>query len=158
MSDKPSFAPYLVVSYAPAAIDFYKKAFGAVELVRHMVPNSDKVMHSHLVIEGSDVMLSDDCSSFMGAKSETPEALGGSPVTFHLHTDNADALWAKAVAAGATEKMPLMNQFWGDRYGQLRDPFGHYWSIGQTISKPTEAEIEEGAKKGFERAKEVFAH
>jgi PhnB protein len=157
MSDRPTFVPYLVVSNAAAAIDFYKNAFGAVELVRHPVPNTDKIMHSHLVIQGSDLMLSDDCSSFMGQKSETPEALGGSPVTFHLHTDDADALWAKATAAGATVRMPLMDQFWGDRYGQLRDPFGHYWSIGQTISKPTEAELEEGAKKGFERAREVFA-
>lgn len=157
MSDRPSFTPYLVVSNAPAAIEFYKNAFGAVELVRHMVPNTDKVMHAHLKIQGADLMLSDDCSSMMGGKSETPEALGGSPVTFHLHTGDANGLWAKALAAGATVKMPLMDQFWGDRYGQLRDPFGHYWSIGQTISKPTEAEIEEGAKKGFERAKEVFA-
>ena len=126
MSDRPTFVPYLVVSNAAAAIDFYKNAFGAVELVRHPVPNTDKIMHSHLVIQGSDLMLSDDCSSFMGQKSETPEALGGSPVTFHLHTDDADALWAKATAAGATVRMPLMDQFWGDRYGQLRDPFGHY--------------------------------
>jgi PhnB protein len=157
LSDRPAFTPYLVVSNAAAAIDFYKNAFGAVELVRHPVPNTDKIMHAHLVIQGADLMLSDDCSSFMGQESETPEALGGSPVTFHLHTDNADDLWAKATAAGATVKMPLMDQFWGDRYGQLRDPFGHYWSIGQTIGKPTEAELEEGAKKGFERAKAVFA-
>jgi PhnB protein len=85
----------------------------------------------------------------MGGKSETPEALGGSPVTFHLQVENADAAWSKALAAGAQVKMPLADQFWGDRYGQLRDPFGHYWSIGQSISKPSAAEIEQAAKAVF---------
>lgn len=94
-------------------------------------------------------MLSDDFSSSMGGKSQTPEALGGSPATFHLHVDDADAVWAQALAAGAQVKMPLADQFWGDRYGQLTDPFGHYWSIGQTKGWPTQAEIEEGAKAVF---------
>jgi PhnB protein len=85
----------------------------------------------------------------MGGKSETPEALGGSPVTFHLHVADADAVWIKAVSAGAQVKMPLADQFWGDRYGQLRDPFGHYWSIGQTKSSPTQEQIEEAAKAVF---------
>jgi PhnB protein len=146
MSDKPSFTPYITVSNGAAAVDFYKSAFGAVELVRHMVPETDKIMHSHLVVHGGDLMLSDDCTSFMGGKSETPEALGGSPVMFHLHVEDADAAFNKAVAAGAQVKMPLADMFWGDRYGQLRDPFGFYWSIGQTIKTPTPQEIEEGAK------------
>jgi PhnB protein len=149
MSDQLILTPYIVVSDAPAAIDFYKKAFGAVELARHLVPNSNKVMHASLQIGSSNLMLSDDCSSLMGGKSETPEALGGSPVTFHLQVENADAAWSKALAAGAQVKMPLADQFWGDRYGQLRDPFGHYWSIGQSISKPSAAEIEQAAKAVF---------
>lgn len=149
MSDRPTFAPYLVVSNAAEAIDFYKKAFDAVELVRHPAPGSDKLMHAHLVIHGGHVMLSDDFSQMMGAKSETPEALGGSPVTFHIHSDNADALWDQAVAAGAEVTMPLADQFWGDRYGQLRDPFGHKWSVGQTLRRPSQEELEEGAKAAF---------
>ena len=149
MNDRPTFAPYLVVSNAAAAIDFYKKAFGAEELVRHSAPGTDKLMHAHLVVHGGHLMLSDDFSSQMGGKSETPEALGGSPVTFHLHVDDADAAWDKAVAAGAEITMPLADQFWGDRYGQLRDPFGHKWSIGQTKSVPSQAEIEEAAKTAF---------
>ena len=149
MSDQLILTPYIVVSDAPAAIDFYKKAFGAVELARHLVPNSNKVMHASLQIGSSNLMLSDDCSSLMGGKSETPEALGGSPVTFHLQVENADAAWSKALAAGAQVKMPLADQFWGDRYGQLRDPFCHYWSIGQSISKPSAAEIEQAAKAVF---------
>lgn len=149
MNNQPTFAPYLVVSNAAAAIDFYKKAFGAVELVRHPAPGTDKLMHAHLVIHGGHVMLSDDFSSQMGGKSETPESLGGSPVTFHLHVENADSTWEQAVSAGAQITMPLEDQFWGDRYGQLRDPFGHKWSIGQTKSTPSQQEIEEGAKAAF---------
>ena len=149
MESRPSFAPYLVVSNATAAINFYKHAFGAVELVRHPAPGTDKLMHAHLIVHGGHLMLSDDFSSQMGGKSETPEALGGSPVTFHLQTDNADDVWAQALAAGAEVIMPLADQFWGDRYGQLRDPFGHKWSVGQTLRTPSQEEIEEGAKASF---------
>jgi PhnB protein len=149
MSDRPTFAPYLVVSNGAAAIDFYKNAFGAVELTRHVAPGTDKLMHAHLVIHGGHLMLCDDFSSMGQGKSETPQALGGSPVTFHLHVEDADAAWAQAVAAGAEVTMPLADQFWGDRYGQLRDPFGHKWSIGQTKGWPSEAEMEEGAKAAF---------
>ena len=149
MSDRPTFAPYIVVSNAAAAIDFYKKAFDAVELVRHPAPGTDKLMHAHLTVHGGNLMLSDDFSAQMGGKSETPEALGGSPVTFHIHTNNADDVWAQALAAGAEVTMPLADQFWGDRYGQLRDPFGHKWSIGQTKTTPSQAELEKGAKEAL---------
>jgi PhnB protein len=146
MSGRPTFAPYLVVSNAAAAIDFYKNAFGAEELVRHPAPGTNKLMHAHLVIHGGDLMLCDDFSDQIGRKSETPQSLGGSSVTFHLHVDDTDAAWAQAVAAGAEVTMPLADQFWGDRYGQLSDPFGHKWSIGQTKSTPSQTEMEEGAK------------
>ena len=151
MEDRPTFAPYIVVSNAAAAIDFYKRAFGAKELVRHPAPGTDKIMHAHLVVHGGNLMLCDDFSGSMGGKSETPEALGGCPVTFHLQVEDADGAWKQAMAAGAKVKMPLADQFWGDRYGQLTDPFGFHWSIGQTISTPTPSEVEE-------RAKAVFAH
>ncbi len=146
MSDRPSFAPYLVVSNATAAIDFYKNAFGAQELARHPAPGTDKIMHAQLVVNGGPVMLSDDFSSVHGSASETPEALGGSPVTFNLQVNDANAAWDKAVRAGATVAMPLADQFWGDRYGILRDPFGHKWSICQTLRNLTQEELEEGAK------------
>jgi PhnB protein len=149
MSDQPTFAPYLVVSNAAAAIDFYKSAFGAVELVRHLAPGTDKIMHAHLTVNGGHLMLCDDFSSKMGSKCETPEALGGSPVTFHLHVGDADETWAQALAAGAEITMPLADQFWGDRYGQLRDPFGHKWSIGQTVRTPSQEEIAQSAKEVF---------
>ena len=146
MSDRPSFAPYLVVSNAAAAIDFYKRAFGAQEIARHQAPGTDKIMHAALILNGGHLMLSDDFSAQMGGKSETPEALGGSPVTFNLQVDDANAAWDRAVSAGATIGMPLADQFWGDRYGQLKDPFGHKWSICQTLRTPSPEELEEAAK------------
>jgi len=146
MSDRPSFAPYLVVSNATAAIDFYKKAFGAQELARHQAPGTDKIMHAHLVLNGGHVMLSDDFAAMHGTKSETPEALGGSPVTFNLQVDDANAAWDRAVNAGASVAMPLADQFWGDRYGIVHDPFGHKWSICQHIHTPSPEELEEAAK------------
>ncbi len=149
MESRPTFTPYLVVSNAAAAIDFYKNAFEAAELVRHPAPGTDKIMHAHLVVHGGHLMLCDDFAGQMGGKSETPEALGGSPVTFHIHTENADDVWAQALSAGAEVTMPLADQFWGDRYGQLRDPFGHKWSIGQTLKSPSQEELEEGAKAAF---------
>lgn len=151
MSENPSFTPHIVVSDAAAAIEFYKKAFGAVEVARHVVPNSTKIMHASLSVSGGTLMLNDDFSTEMKHKSETPQALGGSPVTLHMQVSDADALWAQATAAGATVIFPLANQFWGDRYGILRDPFGHKWSIGQTVSNPTPAETEEAAKLAFAR-------
>ncbi|MGA2167597.1 MAG: VOC family protein [Terracidiphilus sp.] len=149
MSTNPTFIPYIVVSNATAAIDFYKAAFGAVELARHAAPNSNKLMHASLNINGGVLMMSDDFSASMGKPSQTPEALGGSPVTFHLQVADADAVWAQALAAGAEVTMPLADQFWGDRYGQLRDPFGHLWSIGQSKNKLTKEEVEEAAKAVF---------
>ncbi len=149
MSQNPTLTPHIVVSNAAAAIDFYKAAFGAVETARHMQPNSNKIMHASLNINGGVLMLNDDFSDSMGCKSETPEALGGSPVTFHLEVPDADAAWAKALDAGATVKFPLKDQFWGARYGQVSDPFGHYWSISQAIAQPSQAEMEKGAKEAF---------
>jgi PhnB protein len=146
MSDRPSFAPYLVVSNAAAAIDFYKNAFGAVELARHPAPGTNKIMHAALVINGGNIMLSDDFSSQHGGKSQTPEALGGSPVTFNLQVDDANAAWDRALAEGATVAMPLADQFWGDRYGQLTDPFGHKWSICQSVRTLSPEEMEEASK------------
>ena len=146
MENRPTFAPYLVVSNATAAIDFYKNAFGATELVRHTAPGTDKLMHAALLIHGGHLMLADDFSAQMGGKSETPEALGGSPVTFHIHTENADAVWAEALAAGAEVIMPLADQFWGDRYGQVVDPFGHVWAIGTHKEDLTPEELQKRAQ------------
>ena len=154
MSECTSFVPHIVVSNAARAIDFYKKAFGATEMARFAAPGTSKIMHASLEINGGRLFVSDDFSETMGQEPTTPEALGGSPVTLHLQVENADTAWKKAVAAGANVAMPLENQFWGERYGQLRDPFGHKWSISQTVSKPTADELERGAKASMQRARE----
>lgn len=127
-------APHLFVDNAPAAIDFYKKAFGAEEQHRAVAPDGKRLMHASLTINGAMVMLCDDFPEYSG-KSRTPKALGGSPVIIHLQVPDVDTLWAQAVAAGAEIEMPLADQFWGDRYGLLRDPYGHTWSLGSPIKK-----------------------
>lgn len=136
----PAVIPHLVVDGAAAAIDFYVKAFGATELGR--VPGPDgKLVHAALTINGSTVMLNDDFPEFNDGKSTTPTALGGTPVTIHLTVTDVEAKFARAVEAGAVVVMPLEDQFWGDRYGMVRDPFGHQWSLGQPVREVSPEEI-----------------
>jgi PhnB protein len=137
---QPSLSPHLIVDGAAAAIDFYVNAFNAVELGR--VPGPDgRLIHAALQINGSTVLLNDDFPEMNDGKSMTPIALGGTPVTIHLTVTDVDARFAQAVDAGATVVMPLEDQFWGDRYGVLRDPFGHHWSLGQPVRKVSPEEI-----------------
>lgn len=138
---QPAVLPHLVVDDAAAAIDFYVKAFDAVELGR--VPGPDgKLVHASLQINGSTVMLNDDFPEMSGGKSMTPEALGGSPVTIHLVVTDVDQKFQRAIDAGATAVMPVEDQFWGDRYGVLSDPFGHQWSMGQPVREVSMEDIE----------------
>ena len=154
MSECTNFVPHLVVSNAAKAIEFYKKAFGATEVGRFTAPGTNRIMHAALDINGGRLFLNDDFSESMGHKPTTPEAIGGSPVILHLQVANADTAWKKAVDAGAQVNMPLADQFWGERYGTLRDPFGHKWSISQTVKKMTPDEIEKGARTSMEHQKE----
>lgn len=150
MTTIPPITPYLTVSDAAAAIAFYKNGFGAVqEGEAHYAPESKKIMHARLLINGSVIMLADDFSQLMGGPSMTPQALGGSPVTLALQLEDVQPFWDRAVAAGATVTMPLADQFWGARYGQVTDPFGHKWSMSQTLRTPSEAEMREAAKEAF---------
>src|SRR5262245_29767072 len=119
-----ALTPHLVINGAAQAIEFYKKAFGATEIGRHLMPGSTEIMHAALKIGDSFLFLGDECG--MG---KSPKVLGGSPVTIHLYVEDVDKVYNKAVAAGAQAAMPLMDMFWGDRYGKLVDPFGHEWSI-----------------------------
>ena len=138
-------SPHLVVAGAAEAIKFYEKAFGAQQLVKLEGPDG-KLMHACLSINGSTVMLVDENPQW---KALGPKALGGSPVTIHLHVTDADKVAAQAVAAGAKVIMPVADMFWGDRYGLIEDPFGHQWSIATTIRQMSEAEIKEAAIKAF---------
>ncbi|HEV7856036.1 MAG TPA: VOC family protein [Herminiimonas sp.] len=138
-----SITPHLVCANASDAIEFYKKAFGATEL--HRLPGPDgKLMHGSIRIGDSTIMLVDE---FPEWGSLGPKSLKGSPVTIHFYVDDADAAFKRAVDAGATVKMPLDDMFWGDRYGVLVDPFGHYWSIATHIRDVSPQEMEEGMKK-----------
>ena len=117
--------PYLIVRNAAAALDFYKKAFGAVELMRFPGPGG-KLMHAEIKIGDSPVMLADEMpdEGHVG-----PQTLGGAAVSLLLYVENVDARFAQAIAAGATVKRAVADQFYGDRTGTLADPFGHVWSL-----------------------------
>ena len=141
--------PYLIVSDANGAIEFYKQAFGATEISRSPAPDGKKIMHAALEINGAGVMLMDDFPEARGGKDSTPEALGGTPVLIHLQVPDVDAVWQRALAAGATVNMPLEDQFWGDRYGQLNDPYGHTWSLATTVATPSDEEIARAAEQSF---------
>jgi PhnB protein len=117
--------PYLCVKGAAGAIDFYKKAFGAVELVRMPDP-SGKVMHAEIKIGDSHIMMADEHPEM---NFTSPKSLGGTPVCLCLYVEDVDALAARAVAAGATQIRPVKDQFYGDRSGTFADPFGHIWTI-----------------------------
>ena len=149
MESYPPLIPYLVVPDAAAAIEFYKTALGAMEIVRHHMPESTKITHAHLVISAGSIMLSEDFPEMRGGKASTPQALGGSPVTIHLQMADVDSFWERAVAGGVTVTMPLADQFWGDRYGQFTDPFGHKWSVGQTKASLSEEQLKEAARVWF---------
>ncbi|MCI4365074.1 MAG: VOC family protein [Thermoplasmata archaeon] len=121
---------YLSVEGGVAALEFYVRAFGAKELMRQLTPDG-KLLHGRLQIGDSTVMVSD---VFPGAATASPRQLGRTTVTLHIYTDDIDALWARALAAGARVVMPLADMFWGERYGQLVDPFGHHWSIAMPVA------------------------
>jgi uncharacterized glyoxalase superfamily protein PhnB len=139
----PSVTPHLVCAGAAAAIEFYKKAFGAVEQGR--LPGADgRIMHAMLRIGDSPVMLVDEMPEW---GSLGPKALKGSPVTIHLYVDDADAFVARAANAGAKVTMPVDEQFWGDRYGKLEDPFGHHWSVATHVRDVTPDEMKQAMQK-----------
>jgi PhnB protein len=137
----PALSPYLTVGDAAAAIDFYVNAFNAVELGRVPGPGG-KLVHAAVQINGSTVLLSDDFPEYNDGKSSTPIALGGTPVTIHLTVEDVDARFQQALDAGATVVAVLEDQFWGDRYGIVRDPFGHHWSLGQPVREVSFEEIQ----------------
>jgi uncharacterized glyoxalase superfamily protein PhnB len=135
MSVKPipegyhTLTPFLTVRNAERAIEFYKQAFGAQE--RSVAKGPDgKVMHAEVKIGDSVIMLSDEFPEF---GSLSPQSVGGSPMGLHIYIENVDAAFDRAVKAGAQVEMPVSDQFWGDRYGKLKDPFGHKWSIATHV-------------------------
>ena len=137
--------PSLVVAGAAKAIDFYKKALGAEELMRFAGPDGS-IMHAELRIGDSIIMLSDEMLD-QGVKG--PKSIGGTPVSFFMYGENVDAAWKRAVDAGAKPIVPLADQFWGDRTGCLEDPFGHQWWLAQHIQDLTPEELQKNAESFF---------
>jgi len=142
-----TITPHLVVKGATQAIDFYKKAFGAKELHRHAGPDGSSIMHAALQIGDSRLFLNDE---FPGMGVTSPLAMGGTPVTIHLYVEDVDAVFGQAVQAGAQVVMPLADQFWGDRYGMVIDPFGHRWSIASQVQELTPEQLRKAAAAAFD--------
>ncbi len=124
-----TITPYIIVSDAAAAIDFYGRAFGAEEVARMGIPNGP-IMHAEVRIGNSIVMLSDE-NPDMGALS--PETIGGSPASLLIYSDDVDAAYARALEAGATEVAAPEDMFWGDRFARVADPYGHAWAIATHV-------------------------
>jgi len=133
--------PHLVCAGMANAIEFYKTAFGAEEVIRLRGPR-DGLIHACLRIGDSTVMLADECPDW---GSFGPKSLKGSPVTLQLYVADADDFVARAVAAGAKLIMPVEEMFWGDRYGLLDDPFGHHWSVATRVRDLSPAELQQAA-------------
>lgn len=148
---REGFIPHLVCSPCLEAVAFYVKAFGAKQLDTVMSPDGTRVMHAGLSIDGKTIFLADDFPEYCGGKSQTPLALGGTPVTIHCYVKDCDAAIERAVQAGATVLMPAGDMFWGDRYGSVTDPFGHCWSFATHQRDLTQEEIEEGMRQAFEQ-------
>jgi PhnB protein len=138
-----TITPYLAVEDADAAIDFYKQAFGAKETVRMNGPDG-KIAHAELKIGDSLVMLSDP---FPQSSSRPPKELNGTSASIFMYVEDVDVTVKKAVDTGATVTMDIEDQFWGDRFGAIADPFGHIWSIATHVEDLSEDEI---ARRGQE--------
>ena len=142
-----TLTPFLTVRDAERAIEFYKQAFGAKE--RGVMKGPDgKVMHAEIMIGDSIIMLSDEFPEF-GAVS--PQSIGGSAMGLHIYLDGVDAALERAVKAGAQVEMPVMEQFWGDRYGKLKDPFGHKWSIATHTKDLSMDEMKQGMDEAMSK-------
>jgi PhnB protein len=154
-----SITPHLMVKNCVDAIEFYKKVFGAVEEHRFTMPDDNtKIIHAVLRIgknNDSRIMLADEfpgmCDSGLsdGEKIGSPKTVGGNSVFLNMYFEDVDEIFNKSQNEGATVIMPLMDAFWGDRYGQLKDPFGHIWEVATHKKDMTEEEMERAAKEAF---------
>lgn len=142
--------PYLIVKGAAEAIDFYKRAFGAEEIARMLDPDGRRVVHAEIRIGDSVVMLADEFPemNYLG-----PLSRGGPTSTLFVYVEDVDAAFAQALAAGATLKMPVTDMFWGDRYGQLTDPFGHHWSLATHKEDVPPEELQRRSEQFFAQMK-----
>ena len=155
--------PHIFVPESAAAIEFYTKVFGAVEEYRHSIPgdkrkgNKEKIVHAVINIGKSKIMLADEfpemCNEHVkvGEKIGAPSTIGGNSVFLNMYFENVDDIFERAKMEGATVIMPLTDAFWGDRYGQFKDPFGHIWEVATHKKDMTNKELENAAKEFFEK-------
>jgi len=143
-----SVTPHIVLRGAAQALDFYKAALGAIERMRMATPDGARLMHAEMQIGDSVIMMSDEFPE-MNTGARAPNVLGATTGSIHLYSEDIEVLFSRAVAAGMTVLMPLQDMFWGDRYGRLRDPFGHQWSIAKQVRNMTPEEIAEAAREAF---------
>ncbi|MGZ8848037.1 MAG: VOC family protein [Pyrinomonadaceae bacterium] len=139
-----SVTPYLIITGAAEAIDYYKKAFGATELFRMPAPGG-KIGHAEIKIGDSPIMLADEFPE-MGYGYKSPQTLGGSPVSIMIYVEDVDTVFDQAVAAGGKVQRPVKDQFYGDRTGTLEDPFGHVWHVATHKEDVSAEEMERRAK------------
>ncbi|MER7957851.1 VOC family protein [Streptomyces sp. NPDC096030] len=143
--DYPSITPYLCVDGAAAAIDFYVSVLGADERMRMPAPGG-RIGHAELALGNSMIMLADE---FPDIGFRSPKAVGGTPVTLHVYVEDVDAVFARALAGGATELSPVKDEFYGDRTGQFEDPFGHRWSVATHVEDVAPEEMEKRAEEAL---------
>lgn len=141
----PQLIPYLTIDGAERAIEWYKKALGAELVQKTPGPDGKGVMHCEMKIGTGRLYFADP----FGADTKSPAQLGGIPFVLHLWSENCDVLWKRALDAGAKVKMPIADMFWGDRYGQIQDPFGFVWALSTQKETLTDDEIRERAAKEF---------
>ena len=141
--------PHLIVDGAAGALEFYKKAFGAEEIMRCPTPDGTKLMHAEMTIGGRAIYLADDFPEYCGGQARSPKALGGSPVNIHQYVTDCDAAVKRAEEAGATVSMPPADMFWGDRNAKVDDPYGHVWALATHIRDVSPEEMNEAAAAMF---------
>jgi PhnB protein len=144
--DQDRIIPEIFVHDGPLALEFYKKAFGAIEVARHMAPDGRRLAHGELTIFGHQLFVCDEFEASEGGSCRSPRSLGGTPVRITLAVDDADAVVSRCVAAGARITFPVQDMYWGARYGKVVDPFGHEWGINQPQRALSPEETEAGAR------------
>jgi PhnB protein len=146
---KDQFIPHVIVNDGLAALKFYKEVFGAEEGHNMMTQDGKRLVHGEIELDGHKLFVSDEFTAAEGGMCKTPQTLGGTSVRITLQTEGADAVVERAVARGAKILMPLQDMFWGARYGQIEDPFGHVWGINQQQKEQSEEETNAAAEEFF---------
>jgi len=149
MNREDQFIPHLIVSDGLAALKFYEEVFAAEQGHNMMAPDGKRLMHGELELDGHKFFVSDEFTAAEGGTCKAPQTIDGTSVRITLQTDDADAVVERAVARGAKVLMPLQDMFWGARYGQIVDPFGHVWGINQQLREQNEEETNSAAKEFF---------